>query len=238
MSETSNLTEQIVSTEDNFTFEFNENEVPIALEKSMLDSSLFYFPKDSLHPSAWIPTQENFFVLLERVMNAQQKLEGVAETDYLSLTDQNPLERADTFGNEVVSYKLISRTPANMSEDGKNRQQLGFNLSYSLRSAKYPDKVLHVERRPVDCIIELSCWSPKARIANSRVLWLERILVNNTWIFISHGYERFYWKERCIDTYYNVGGQPLHQRPLRFFVRMNEFRTKGATAISNINLKT
>ena len=198
----------------------------------------FEFNPEKFHPSAEAPTLERFINLVNQIIIDAQVRENIIEEERVSLTDEYPLERFDRFGEEVITYRIISRKPANTSTDAKSRPQRGFGYSYHLRSPQYPDKVIIVESRPIDHIIELSCWSKRARLANQRALWLERTLINQTWAFQVQGIDRFFWEERLADTYYNVGGQPLYQRPLRFFVRLNEFRPKAEPAISHITYET
>ncbi len=210
----------------------------IEFEKPVKLQNPFEFNPQKFHPSSETPTLERFIELVGEVISDSQSREQIVEKERVTLTDEYPAERFDRFGKEVITYRIISRKPANLSTDGKSRPQRGFGYSYHLRSPQYPDKVIIVESRPVDHIIEFSCWAKRARLANQRALWLERTLINQTWAFQSQGIDRFFWEERLADTYYNVGGQPLYQRPLRFFVRLSEFRPKAEPAISHISYES
>lgn len=207
------------------------------LEKGIKLNNPFAFDPDKFHPSAATPTLDRFITLVAEVLADTQKREGTIASEQVSLTDEYPLERIDRFGDEIITWRLIKREPSKMSTDAKGRPQKGFGFGYRLRSPQYPDKVITVETRPVDHIIEFSCWSKRARIANTRAIWLERTLINNSYIFQLQGIDRFIWEERLADTYINVGGQALYQRPLRFFVRLSEFRIKADTAINTIALE-
>jgi hypothetical protein len=209
-----------------------EFETPVKLQNP------FEFDPQKFHPSAQAPTLERFIDLTSQIIADTQAREQTLESERVTMTDEYPMERFDRFGEEVITYRVISRKPANTSTDGKSRPQRGFGYSYHLRSPQYPDKVIIVESRPIDHFIEFSCWSKRARLANQRALWLERTLINSTWAYQVQGIDRFFWEERLADTYYNVGGQPLYQRPLRFFVRLSEFRPKAEPAISHISYET
>lgn len=198
----------------------------------------FDFDPQRFHPAAAAPTLERFFELVEQIVIDAQAREQVVESERVVLTEDYPLERFDRFGDEVIAYRVMSRKPANLSTDGKSRPQRGFGYAYHLRSPQYPDKVIIVDSRPVDHIIEFSCWAKRARLANQRALWLERTLINNTWALQAQGIDRFFWEERLADTQYSVGGQPLYQRPLRFFVRLSEHRAKAEPAISHISYQS
>lgn len=207
----------------------------VALEKPIKLENPYDFDPNRFACGEEVPTLERFLSLTTQIILDAQIRENILEKERVTLTDEYPAERFDRFGEEVISYRIISRKPGNMSTDAKSRPQRGFGYSYHLRSPKYPDKVIIVESRTIDHIIEFSCWSKRARLANERALWLERTLINQTWAYQSQGIDRFFWEERLADTYYNVGGQPLYQRPLRFFVRLNEFRPKAEPAISHIS---
>lgn len=207
-------------------------------EKPVKLNNPFAFDPTRFHPSSQAPSLERFLELIEQIIGNKQEREEVVAGERVALTDEYPMERMDRFGDEVITWRLISRKPANMSSDGKSRPQRGFGYSYHLRSPEYPDKVIIVDSRPIDHIIEFSCWAKRARLANQRALWLERTLINETWALQEQGIDRFLWEERLADTFYNPGGQPLYQRPLRFFVRLSEFRSKAEQAITQISLET
>lgn len=210
----------------------------VEFERAIKLNDPFAFDPEPFHPSAQAPTLERFMELIDNIIADKQSREEIVESARVTLTDEYPLERFDRFGDEVISWRLITRKPANMSADGKSRPQRGFGYSYRLRSPQLPDKVIVVDSRPIDHIIEFSCWAKRARLANRRALWLERTLINETWALQVQGVDRFLWEERLADTFYNPGGQTLYQRPLRFFVRLSEFRSKAEPVITNISLET
>jgi hypothetical protein len=210
----------------------------IAAETAIPLVSPYDFDVTRFAPAEEVPTFERFIALTETILNDIQDREQVIAAHRIKFTDEYPFEEFNYYGDELITWRVISRKPSNTSADGKTRPQRGFNFSYHLRSPKYPDKVIIVEARPIDHIIEFTCWSKRARLANNRALWLERNLMNNTWVYQSQGIDRFFFDERLADTFYSVGGQPLYQRPLRFLVRINEFRVKADSAISHITFES
>jgi hypothetical protein len=207
-------------------------------EKSIAVDNPFAFDPNHHAITDAPATLPRFLDLTQDILTQQQDLEGTVATERIKFTDEYPFEPFANTGDEIIVWRLISRKPANMSSDAKSRPQRGFNFAYCLRSPKYPDKVITVESRPIDHIIEFSCFAKRARLANRRALWLEKLLIDQTWVYQSQGVDRFMWEERLADTYMSVGGQPLYQRPLRFFVRLAEFRSKADQIINEINLET
>lgn len=207
-------------------------------EKAVQLNNPFDFNPERFHPSLKAPTLERFLELIDEILLDVQEREGTVESERVSLTDEYPLERIDRFGDEILTWRIISRKPANMAVDAKSRPQRGFGYGYKIRSPLYPDKIITVETRPVDHVIEFSCWSKRARLANRRALWLERSLINETYALQVQGIDRFLWEERLADNFMTAGGQPLYQRSLRFFVRLNEFRSKAEPVITHITLES
>lgn len=206
-------------------------EIPIHLNNP------FTSDLSALAPQAEIATLPRFFTLSSQLIDKIQDQEGIVSSQRVQLIEEYPFERIDRYGDEVIVWRLISRRPANLSNEG-TRQQKTFRVQYQIRSPKYPNHMIYFENRPLDHIIEFSCWSKSAKLANARALWLESTMVNHTWLFQSQGFDRFYFEERLSDNYLNAGGQNLFQRGLRFMVRMNEYKTKLEPIIRNITLQS
>lgn len=234
-----NITEtidpELLDNNSSISVEILDQSEGTRLETSIQLKNPFDFDPTRFAPNDKTPTLDRFLDLTTQIISDAQK-EIIAEKRVI-MTDEYPAERFDRFGDEVISYRIISRKPANLSSDGKSRPQKGFGFAYHLRSPLYPDKVIIIDSRPIDHVVEFSCWSKRARLANQRALWLERLLINQIWAYQAQGFDRFIWEERLADTYYNVGGQTLYQRPLRFFVRLSEFRAKAETQISHMSLQ-
>lgn len=208
-----------------------ENEIPTRIKNP------FSFNVHRFLPNCQIMDLDRFIEVAAELIEDAQNREGVVSDEQVELIEDYPAERFDRFGEEVVAWKLISRKPANMSRDGKGRPQQGYTHYYKIRSADHPNKFLEVEARPVDHVIEFQCWSKSARLANRRALWLERLFINHAWAFLVQGADRFRFQERLADWYTVPSGQHLYVRPLRFFIRAYEFRTKADSVIKNINFE-
>lgn len=173
-----------------------------------------------------------FFNLTSSLISTAQK-----ELHKVKLIEDFNPEEFKEHGPEVITYRIIKRTPGMMDTKAKGRPQRTYLFSHDLRFAEHPNKVIEVQSMPKDHQIEFSCWSIKASIANRRALWLENLLINHKWVFTSQGVERFNWEERGADRMMLVSGQRLYERPLRFFVRLREFHTVAHPLLSNINLE-
>jgi len=97
-----------------------------------------------------------------------------------------------------------------------------------------PNKVITVESRPVDHVIEFNCYGTTNKIVNKRAIWLEKLFINSAFVFEVQGAERFFWKERLADNYITVNGQRIFSRPIRFFLRFREFDAKAVSMIRRI----
>lgn len=196
--------------------------------------SPFNFDADRFLPNTQIMDLPRFVEVAYELISDAQDREGTVSSQQVTLVEDYPAEEFSRFGNEVIAWKLISRKPANMNGQGNGRPQRGHMPYYKIRSAKYPNKWLEIESRPIDHIVEFQCWSKSARLANSRALWLERLFVNHSWAFTVQGADRFYFHSRGIDWYTMTGGQSLYVRPVQFFIRSYEFRIKANSVIKNI----
>lgn len=205
-------------------------------EETEIDSP-YTFTSGHYLPNTEIMTPDVFVEITSQLIEDAQKREGIEENKRVSLVEEYPADRFDSFGTEVIAYKLIKRSPANMSADGNSRMQKGFTHYDKLTIPAFPNSVLEIEARPIDHIVELQCWSKSARIANRRAIWLERLLINHKWAYISHGADRFKFEERSTDWYTNPGGQSLYVRPLRFYFRSFEFRIKSNSIVQHIRLE-
>lgn len=191
--------------------------------------------------SAFLPngspvSLESFFDITSDIISKAQDNNGVLDSEKVVLTEEYPPDEFHNFGNEVIAYRVIKREPALMDKKGTGRPQRSFSHNYQLNKANYPNKLVIVEARPVDHIIEFACWAKTNKVANKRAIWLEKLLINNTWRYQTKGVERFYWEGRGADTYMTTGEQRLFYRPLRFFVRFREFEAKLNSLIKNIEI--
>lgn len=193
--------------------------------------------------SRFIPNQihmdlNRFWAVAAEVVEEQQKREGIIATEQIQIVSDFPDESFARLGDEVITRKVIRRNPANMNSSATGRPQRKATYSYDLRSPKDPNKVIIVETRLIDQVVEFSCWSKNADMADRRVDWLQNLFETHAWAFKIQGADRFYWQERGIDTYQTTsGGTKLYKRPLRFFVRLAEFQVRIEPVIRHISFE-
>ena len=187
-------------------------------------------------PNTTAMSLPGFFDLTSSIIDKSQSNDGIEDNNKVKLTEEYPPEEFHNFGQEVIVYRVISREPARMNRTGTGRPQRKATYSYDFNGPQYPNKSIVVENRPVDHIIEFSCWAKTNRLANSRALWLEKLLINNSWRYETKGVEKFYWEGRGADTYMTSGEQRLFYRPLRFFVRFREFEVQMYSLIKDIQI--
>lgn len=197
----------------------------------------FAFDSSRFAPNSELMDLDRFVEVTRELLVDAQAREGTIEAERVELVEEYPSEDFYRYGEEVIAWRLLRRQPANMSSDGTSRPQRSYRHSHSLELPQHPNKKLIVETRPIDHVLEFQCWSRSARIANRRALWLERLLVNHSWVYLSQGVDRFYWKERSLDTFVMVQGQRLFLRSLQFFVRLHDFRVRAEPLISHMTLE-
>jgi hypothetical protein len=168
------------------------------------------------------------------IANAQARAEIELGQRIQLVKDYNP----EQFGeyNEVITIKILNRSPARMSTDGKSRQVFGLRTSYEFQDPNYPNKVLEVQERPLDHRVEFCVWAKTSTLADSRALWLERLFVQDAWVFKSKGASLFFWESRGPDTFWQHAGARLHQRPLVFKLRLHEYSVISHPTIKQFNL--
>jgi hypothetical protein len=194
-----------------------QNEKPVEIPNPYgLDLSRF-LPKQA------ITDLPRFFNLTSQLIDFRQELDGINENSRVKLVEDFNPEEFHLFGNEVITYKIISRQPGQMNRDASGRPQRKGLHSHDLQDPSLPNKVVVVNTRPTDNEIEFSCWSKTSTIASNRVLWLENLLITHDWVYQTQGVDRFWWVSRGADTFTSVSGQRLYQRPIRFKVRLTEF---------------
>ena len=179
-------------------------------------------------------TLDSFFSLAKAVMLDAQKKEAINEDSIVGLTEEYPPESLSSFGNEIVTFRVIERRPGMMNKKGTGRPQRKAMHAYEKADPSLPNKIITVESRPLDHVIEFNCWGLSNKTVNKRALWLEKLFINSAFAFEIKGAERFYFKERLADNYITVNGQRIFSRPLRFFLRFREFDAKAVSIIKQI----
>lgn len=242
-SEVSHLFEQVesqlLSDDNKYTVVLiDQGEVKYTQEIETELNSIFNFDPTPFLPNAQVMNLERFIDIAGQVIKDAQEREGIVETEQVQLVQEYPREELAEMGDEVITFKVLKRIPANMDSKGTSRPQRGSNFAYSLRSSMHPNKIIVVESRPIDHTIQFSCWAKTATLANKRALWLERLFVNHKWAFIVQGVDRFYWMQRGADTLWTGPNKMrLHQRPLEFFVRISEFENRAYPVLQQLNIE-
>lgn len=206
-------------------------------EKSFLLKNPYDFDWDPFASTDEPLNLTTFLELVGDLLENQQVRDGTKEDKRIKLIADYPDARVSEHGDAVITSRVISRKPAALGADNKQFVHRGWQHYYEVTIPEIPKHRLIVERRLVAHTIEFSVWSKSARLANEKALWLENTLINSSYLFLSRGAERFYWEGRLADTYMNVSGQPLYQRPLRFFVTLNSYRIKAEPLISDFEIK-
>jgi hypothetical protein len=181
----------------------------------------------SLDLSQFIPNPpvklEDLVSLISSTIEDAQVREGTIPSERIKVVKEYQPEHFPEIGDEVITFTVNERKPWRTSRDGNSRPNRGFSYSYEYTNPKEPNKVLQIEERTLDHTIELTVWGKTSTLADRRALWLERLMVSNTWIFRSKGINPFYFDQRNRDTLWIHQGARLHQRPMRFFARLREY---------------
>jgi hypothetical protein len=212
------------------------------LQTTELPSIHLYTPIRSqfdLDLSQFIPGQpmkiEDFPILLSRLVENAQAREGTVASERVKVLKASQPDMVSDFGEEIITYRILSRKPANMSRDGKSRPNRLPAFSYEHVSSLEPSRYLIVERRILDHELEISAWAKSATLADKRALWLERLLISERWSFVIKGAKPFHFISRSPDTMWNPSAR-LFQIPTKWFVRLQELTVLSVPTISEINL--
>lgn len=179
-------------------------------------------------------TLDRFFNVAKSLIDDCQKREGITDEHLIRLVEEYPPENMHTYGNEVITFRVIERKPGMMNTKGTGRPHRKATYSHQEVRPGLANKVITVESRPVDHVIEFNCWATSNKLANRRAIWLEKLFINSAFAFEVKGAERFFWKERLSDNYITVNGQRIFSRPIRFFLRFREFDAKAYSIIRQI----
>ena len=189
--------------------------------------------------SVFLPNTEplsliSFFKIANDLIMSAQESEGINEDSIVKLTEEYPPESISKYGNEVITFRVIERKPGMINKKGTGRPHRKATYSHEEVRPELANKVITVESRPLDHVIEFNCWGLSNKLVNQRALWLEKLFINSAFVFEIKGAERFFFKERLADNYLTVNGQRIFSRPLRFFLRYREFDAKAVSIIKQI----
>ena len=223
-------------TAEEIIIEFLDNDDNVSFQTSttIQDLDPFKFDLDCFLPNEKPLTLERFFELTANLIKVAQQNEGKKEESFVKLIEEYPPLDFFELGSEAITFRVIERKPGMMDKKGNSRPQRKSKYYYEYQDESEPNKIITVETRPVDHIIEFNCWAVNNKLANYRALWLEKLLINTAFVFVENGAERFFWKERRADTYITVGNQRLFYRPIHFFLRFREFDAKAYSTLRSL----
>lgn len=208
-------------------------------KEHLSDNLLIDNPYNINIDSVFLPNTEplsliRFLNIASDLVLSAQNSEGINEDSRVRVVEEYPPESISKYGNEVITFRVIERKPGMMNKKGTGRPHRKATYSHEEVRPDLANKVITVESRPLDHIIEFNCWGTSNKLVNQRVLWLEKLFINSAFVFEIKGAERFFFKERLADNYLTVNGQRIFSRPLRFFLRYREFDAKAVSIIKQI----
>jgi len=168
------------------------------------------------------------------LVDYQRRL-GIVESERLVLREaypKDPVESPDR-GIGLALFRVISRKFMNTSNDGERRPR----RPTTRESVSHPDDptlMLTVCAQEMDNIVEFRVVSPHAKRANEMALLFERFIMAYTFYFRDMGLAHIYFMERLEDTIEVIGGNELHVRPLRFYVRTQVITQQIAKLIDEV----
>ncbi len=192
------------------------------------------FSLEHFLPNTEALTLESFFKITQKLIEDSQKKANIRSDSIIELVEEYPPESMASYGQEVITFKVAERKPGMMDKKGTSRPHRKHTYAYEYSDPSLPNKVVTVESRPVDHVIEFTCWATTNKLANRRAIWLEKLLINCAFVYELNGAERFFWKERRSDSYMTVGNQRLFYRPIQFFLRFREFDAKVNSTLRNV----
>lgn len=186
------MTEIVEKSSQEIIIEFIDTNNSVIQESSAVVSEInpFSFNLDDFLPNEKPLTLDRFFELAGEIIKSAQK--NIKESSQVYLVEEYPPEDFASYGDEVISFKVIERKPGMMDKKGTSRPQRKSRYSYEYLDENQPNKIITVETRPVDHVIEFCCWAKNNKIANKRALWLEKLLINTAFVFVENGAERFF----------------------------------------------
>jgi hypothetical protein len=134
--------------------------------------------------SVFLPNTEpmdlnTFFTIAKSLILDAQDRDGINTEDQVTLVEEYPPEDMSTYGNEVITFRVIERKPGMMNSKGTGRPHRKATFSHQEIRPSMPNKVITVESRPVDHVIEFNCYATSNKVANKRAIWLEKLFINS-----------------------------------------------------------
>lgn len=175
-------------------------------------------------PPAWSAGQakdlDEFIDLAAVALKDYQQRLGIAQENRLIVREaypKDPVEKPD-LGISLALFKVIERQHCNTTNDGSRRSWRPRHVE----TVEHPEDstlMLSVFKLEMDNIVEFKIVSSHAKRANELALFFERFILAYTWFFKEMGIAQIHFTERLEDKIEEIGGNELHVRPLRFYVR-------------------
>jgi hypothetical protein len=153
------------------------------------------------------------------LVDYQKKL-AIAPSEQLVLREAFPKDPVESFDKSIglALFRVIGRQFMNTTNDGTRRTWRP-RLREEVQHPTEPNLRLSVFVTEMENIVEFRIVSPHARRANEWAEFFERFFMAYTWYFKEMGIAQCYFQERLEDSIEVIGGNELHVRPLRYYVR-------------------
>lgn len=182
---------------------------------------------------------ERLYELASQLVDWKQAQEGVEEASRCKLVKEWPKQPlANQSDAEIISVRLIKREPAKLSADGSKFQHRRPRWAREFTSEHTPAHTVTILQQQIDHELEFVCWAADSLRADQRALWLERLFIQYSWVFLSEGAERWHFICRNSDIVLRQNEHTYHQRPLRFFARLSELEAQYDPTIRNFEFHT
>ncbi len=176
-----------------------------------------------------------FGPLIAHVIRQQEIREGIS--NFLEVSEAFP--PADTT-KEIIVYHLKRRAPATFSQD---QPFTGVKNYKPLYRESYPDPdnpgyVIVVMGVLFDNLMEVACWGKTNQEVDRRALWLESVLLANTWMFRHSGFNQVLYTGRGEDQDFQINNLLLRGRTLTYYLRTEKLITVSEKTIDEILFST
>ena len=164
---------------------------------------------------------DGFIDILTRVVEEQQNEEDIALENRVQVLYDFASEDILT---EVISVSLNRRTPGSFSQGqpfNQNVRELKPHVRGIENDKTRPGYAVIILGQKFENEIILTCWAKTNKQANRRARWLEDLMANWRWYFRYLGVEECLFVGQDADMTLKLDSipNPLHGRPLRFYVR-------------------
>ena len=141
---------------------------------------------------------------------------------------------------EIITYQLKKRQPGTFSQDppfsGVKNYKPMFRESYP--DPDNPGYVTVVLGLMFDNVMEMRCWAKTNREVDRLALWLEEVMLNNTWMFRYSGINQILYWGRNEDILYEVNNMRFMGRTLHYYLRTEKLITVSEKTVDEILFAT